>query len=647
MTLASGFNLETYGVLNGAATLFAIAPGTGGVLTTPASGGSLYLTTHGINTDTQGAHNGISVTAPINDNGGAVTLVKSGVGVLQLNVTSSYSGGMVLNSGILWPQTDASLGNVNGDITFDGSATLLLSPNNGTSALTFTLPATRSIIVNNGAMATIAGGRANATVTVNGDISGSGGVTLGRVALLSSGGVGTVYNFNLLGNNTFTGEFGVGNGQETSAGGQLGGVTINTLADSTSPITLNFGSGAYFSLGSTATANLSVPNRLVDLRNSNITIRNQDANNTITLGSVSTTTTGAKELKLGDGGAGGFITGNITDGNGAISVTKSGTGTWTLSGTNTYTGVTTIGGTAIINTLKNYGVACSLGAPTSGDIIFNKYSVDYLVYVGSGDTANRTIRLEDDVSNRNSGSGIYNNGTGALIFNGSTFNTPYVSSGNTGHTPILILGGTFAGSANEIRGVIADNQFSSNSRFAITKNADASIWKLSGANTYTGATAINGGKLIMSTAGSGKSAISIANTVGCVFGVQLAVANGQWASSSTLTVGGANSQIEIDYGNTTPTTSSAEAPVKVTTLTVSGVGTIKILCNDPNQFTVGQTYPLINGTTAVPVNANPYIGLNLSLPAGMTGHLVTVNNYVQLVVDSLPPRGTLIQFMVE
>ena len=437
LTLATGNNLETYGVLNGAATRFTIAPGTGGVLTTPTGGGNLYLTTHGINTDNQGAHNGISVTAPINNNGvDAVTLVKSGVGVLQLNATSGYSGGTVLNSGTLWAQTDASLGAVNGDITFGGSATLLLAPNNGTSAYTYSLPSTRSIIVNDGAMATIAGGRAGAGITINGDISGAGGVTTGRVALLNSGGVGTSYNFSLLGNNTFTGEFGVGNGGETSAGGGLAGVTINSLADSTSPITLNYGSAAFFSLGSTATANLSVPNRPVNLLNSNITIRNQDANNTMTLGAVSTSTASAQTLKLAEGGFGGFISGAITDGAGSIAVTKSGSGKWTLSNSlNSYTGATTISA----GTLEIQGsVASSSNISNSGTLIFNNASAQsYGNAISGTGTLTKNGAGTLTLAGTNSYSGSTTVSAGTLLVNGSTAagSTVGVSLGAT-------LGGT-------------------------------------------------------------------------------------------------------------------------------------------------------------------------------------------------------------
>ena len=431
----NGNNLGTYGVLNGAATQFNIAPGTGGVLTTPTGGGNLYLTTHGVGTSTQGAHHGISVTAPINNNGSdAVTLVKSGVGVLQLNATSNYTGGTVLNSGTLWAQSDASLGDVNGDITFNGSATLLLSASNGIGVGTsVALPSTRSIMVNEGAMATIAGGRAGGTVTVNGDISGSGGLTTGRVTLLSDGGVGTVYNFDLLGNNTFTGEFGVGTGLEASAGGQLGGVTINSLADSTSPITLNYGSGAFFSLGSTATANLSVTNRLVDLRNSNITIRNQDADNTMTFGAVSTTTTGAKTLTLGAGGAGGIIAGNITDGAGTIGVTKT-AGTWKLSGTNTYSGQTSFSGSG-----AELNLVGSQAASPNTTFLMNT----------SDSTASSTIRFLDNTGGVNGGTATFggryrlrsNNTAGItnnfFVGNDSTANGGIGSGTTTGSTMII------------------------------------------------------------------------------------------------------------------------------------------------------------------------------------------------------------------
>ena len=67
--------------------------------------------------------------------------------------------------------------------------------------------------------------------------------------------------------------------------------------NSTSPITFNLGGGAWsFGLGAGATADLQLPDRPIDLLNSNITMRNQSATNTMMLGAVSTSTGGAKTL---------------------------------------------------------------------------------------------------------------------------------------------------------------------------------------------------------------------------------------------------------------------------------------------------------------------------------------------------------------
>ncbi|MFN6336509.1 MAG: beta strand repeat-containing protein, partial [Sphingobacteriales bacterium] len=73
-------NLETYGLLNGGSGLLTVN-GTG-ALTTPTGGGSLYITSGG---------NAITVASSINDNGGAVALVKSGASALTLSGTNNYS----------------------------------------------------------------------------------------------------------------------------------------------------------------------------------------------------------------------------------------------------------------------------------------------------------------------------------------------------------------------------------------------------------------------------------------------------------------------------------------------------------------------------------------------------------------------------
>lgn len=199
--------------------------------------------------------------------------------------------------------------------------------------------------------------------------------------------------------------------------------------------------------------------------------------------------------------------------------------------------------------------------------------------------------------------------------------------------PVLRLGGT--SSDNIVTGDISNASDYLTGHSLSVQKQDNNTWTLQGNNTYTGSTTINNGKLVVTTAGSGASSITIANTAGCILGVQVATANGQWVSTSDLTVAGVNSKIEIDYGATVPTTNTSQDPLKVANLTVSGVGTLKVL-GDPNNFITGSTHPLINFTGTGPTAADPYNGMTLSLPDGMTGHLKTIANHVVLVVDFAP-----------
>jgi autotransporter-associated beta strand protein len=153
----STFSLQTYGVLNGGSGVLTIQNGTGGTgaLTTLSGGGLLYLNV---------GNNGITVSAPVNDNGGAVTLVKNGSGNLTLSsTTSTFSGGIVVNGGILTTTANTNLGAAAGNVTLNGSATLVMSNSYA-----------RDLILNNGALATL--GNVNPTFT--GNVTGTGGLAM-------------------------------------------------------------------------------------------------------------------------------------------------------------------------------------------------------------------------------------------------------------------------------------------------------------------------------------------------------------------------------------------------------------------------------------------------------------------------------------
>jgi autotransporter-associated beta strand protein len=255
---------------------------------------------------------------------------------------------------------------------------------------------------------------------------------------------------------------------------------FNSLGNSANPITLNR-STISFIFNSTAITNLTLPDRPIVLRES-ATISNGNSTYTMTLGAVSTSTAGAKTLGLaGGGGAGGFVTGAISNGNGTIGVTSS--GNWTLSGTNTYTLKTTINaGTLSINSIQNAssGTGNSLGTPGVGaNSIIDLASTGTLKYTGTGHSSDRVINLTNAAGGTFTLDASGPSGTFAL--------TGGVTTAGTSGTSTVALTGTGLGSQS---GAIVNG--TSTNVTAITKSG-IGTWVLSGANTNTGATALNGG----------------------------------------------------------------------------------------------------------------------------------------------------------
>ena len=187
---------------------------------------------------------------------------------------------------------------------------------------------------------------------------------------------------------------------------------------------------------------------------------------------------------------------------GTAGINKQGTGNLVLNGLNTFTGGTVARqGTVTINTIKNYGVASSLGMPATGSIVIAPNNSTTLAYTGTGDTTNRPIQVGGTGSAVTT-STIANNGTGALIFTAAAFNTPVGVTGGSAARG-LTLGGSFGSTAtpNEVQGVIADNTLSGTATSPANQinlsKTGTSVWKISGANTYSGTTSITGGTLIL------------------------------------------------------------------------------------------------------------------------------------------------------
>jgi autotransporter-associated beta strand protein len=270
----------------------------------------------------------------------------------------------------------------------------------------------------------------------------------------------------------------------------------------------------------------------------------------------------------GTGGASGFV-------NSTITVVKDGVGKWILSGNNTYTGGTTIsngilqignGGTtgSVLGAITNNGtlILSRSGNPTisnaiSGPGALNVSSNSSLTLSGastfggkvtvagsstlyamsvadSGTSAlgiNNQVELGSDPNNStaalyvNVAAGITNTTARELIANGPSFtlgnssngvlvwngNTTFNRGTNSSFTFNLGASGT---GTNVFAGIIGDTtpniEFETTAPVNVTITAN-SIWRLNGANTFSGGVTLNDGRLIVSSLDDGASSIGTGN----------------------------------------------------------------------------------------------------------------------------------------
>jgi autotransporter-associated beta strand protein len=150
----------------------------------------------------------------------------------------------------------------------------------------------------------------------------------------------------------------------------------------------------------------------------------------------------------------------------------------TLTGTNTYTGKTIInGGGLLVGTIGNVGSTTSqLGSGSTVEFI----NSGELEYRGAGETSNRIIDIVGTA-------GVLRTtaNTGALVLTADITPTSSVNKtlGLTGSNTL----------ANTISGNISNG---AGGTLAVSKGL-AGTWFLSGTNTYTGATTLSGGRLVI------------------------------------------------------------------------------------------------------------------------------------------------------
>jgi len=520
-----------------------------------------------------------------------------------------------------------------GNLIFADTATATagswILDNNGTAGNILTLAGTTpSITVN--AMG------AGQTVTISAVLAGTSG--------LRKAGAGTLV---LDGTNTYTGTTAVtaGNLRLTNASA-LGGSTTVSM---TSGAQLDLSGGLTFGTGSTITINgQGVANFAGSLQSASGT--------NVWAGNVIIGTSGSR---LGaQAGATLEISGEISAGAGVqLSVRNADqTGTTILSGNNTYNGQTTVLGRLSISNIGSVGsLSSNLGASSTATNAQVNLGLGAntatLIYTGTGETTNRTIRLHaTDLS----GATLDQSGSGLLKFT-ANLSQDTTSAG----TRTLTLQGSTAGTG-EFAGVIAN---AGASAFTAVSKAGSGTWTLSGANSFTGGVTISAGTLQLGHAGALNSTAGSQNAVTFSAGsTGILSLNGHSVTISNLTSHASPGTPVVQNGNATGATltignsldaSGAFAGIiqdgaggGALALMKSGSGTLT-LSNGGNTHSGGTTLSggtLNYGHVAALGGGTVTFATNAILQAGVAGTLanaIVINNGVSGTFDTQANNATV------
>lgn len=333
-----------------------------------------------------------------------------------------------------------------------------------------------------------------------------------------------------------------------------------------------------------------------------------------------------------------------------------GSNTLTLTNTNTYTGNTSVngGGTIRVSSIGNSGSNSNMGAGSQINL-GSTTTGGTLVYTGTGETTNKILNLAGTTG----GATIDQSGTGLLKF------TVLAVTPGAGTKTLTLLGST-AGTG-EISATINDN---SNLNPTSLVKTGSNTWTLSGSNNYTGATTINGGKLIVNGLTGPGSTATVNNTatlggIGSVLqpvvvnnGGTLApglspgilnVGNGSNQSSVTFNSG---STFAVEIGGTTPGNAVTNHDQLNVFGSVSPNGAALTLSSFNGFIPVaGQTFTIINNdlSDAIPTTfaglpegaaITNFLGSGLSATityAGGSGN----DAVITVASDTTPPETTI------
>ncbi|WP_296341163.1 autotransporter-associated beta strand repeat-containing protein [Reyranella sp.] len=488
--------------------------------------------------------------------GGAGGLTKTGAGTLTLAGVNTYQGGTTINGGTLFVSSNDRLGEATGGLTFDGGTLMAIS--------SFTMSRATTLNAGGGTILVAL----SQSLTQNGVIGGTGGLTktgLGALVLTAV--------------NTYQGDTTINAGTLALSGsGSIASSSGLDLAAAGTTFTIEGSSG-----------NQTIQD-LSGVAGSTVAL----GNHTLTAGTTNSTTFRGV---IADNGLGGALGGSFT---------KIGSGTLTLEGDNTYTGATTVsaGTLALANGGRiSESAVVTVASDATFDISNNVFINNIKTLAGAG-----TVQLGANVLRITDGStefsGVIKDGgnfggieirNGTLTLSGaSTFTGPaelrgggtlalkgagsMVNAGvdfiggpgtatfdisqTTSGASILGLidtgfdGGVVALGSKELKitvgspffsGVIQDGGIGGGTGGSL-RIASLAVQVLTGVNTYTGATTIEGNAaLILEGNGSIATSSSLNLTgataifdIACSCLTSVAVQNLSGVANSAVVLGDAN-----------------------------------------------------------------------------------------------------------
>ena len=615
---------------------------------------------------------GITLNGLISNNVNPLRLTFTGSGSQSILLASAntFSGGVTINS--VQVPIRANSTPTSGTVTSGPLGTGTVTLNNG--GILFASGAGYAIgnpIVMGPGGGTLQNSNASPDLTINGNITGSGPLTLAGVYNVNGlflNGDDSAYNgtVTVIGSNNRLGK--------SASGSALARWVVNGALQA------QFLGGTNYYLGelsSTGTGGSLVGHAV----NPNPAIQN------FVVGALNTSSTFSGIIA--DNAANNAQTGNQdAAANNLVALTKVGTGTLTLSGANTHNGGTTISaGTLALSGTGTLGASANALKISGGTLDLGGLpppAAAGAVTISGGTIQNGTLTASTSYTANNTGSAavsanlagtvaLTKSGAGTLTLSGAntysggtTISAGTLALSGTGTlgaavNALSISGGTLdlggltsptAGAVTISGGTIQNGTLTASTSYTGNNNGPAAVsailagpaavtksgagtLTLSGVNTYSGSTTVNAGKLVVSSTQTSVGAASVAN--GATLGIT-ASGTTQWSPSS-LTLGTSSGATTLEFNNIqNPGTTTA--PLNPVAATMNN-GTVTVKITSISSPTTHSSYPLLGnqgGTTTGYV-----LGTQ---PLGVTGHLAVSGTTLVYIVDTLadiwnaaPPGG--------